>query len=78
MSRLKATTATFDGGKCLVLPKHGFAPMLFLEWCTNLFVPSEIVISDVGFNEDVFFIELKLPSSAINACVEHINENLPS
>jgi len=78
MSKLKATTATFDGIKCLMIPKQGFAPMLFLNWCTNLLLPSVIVITDVSENEDYFILDMRLPNGALNACVEHINENLPS
>ena len=73
MQRAKIKYIKQDG-YALIIPRHGLAPLLFLEWLST-FWSGKMPLEKVR-NEDEIVIKLNLKKSAYEQAAQYINDNL--
>ena len=66
----------YSNGWMLIIPKSGFAPMLFMEWISK-FRAGKNWIHNIDDNTDGYFnIRLNMKQELFQEAAEYINANL--
>ena len=67
----------YNSGLMLIIPKNGFAPLLFLEWFSEFPAASNIIHKCLNDTENVLRIRLNAPKEYYESAKDYINKNLP-
>ena len=75
MEQLKAEVK-WSNGWCLVFPKYGNAPMLFMEWLSGFGAGRNWLHKVNQTIDDTFSVRLNMPKREYEAAAQYINDNL--